>query len=133
MTAGSPGSHHSSGASPSSPGSHFAYSPTAAAAAAAAAEAAALHGHSVYYMSQPGVPGHSMYSGGHSGGYSGGYSGGSSAGYYHQDGLPGWQQEFTQGVGYGQPMRAYRYLVTLDDLEHLYLRSIFVLVAMLNY
>ncbi|KAL3161555.1 hypothetical protein ABBQ32_010422 [Trebouxia sp. C0010 RCD-2024] len=100
FTSGSPGSQRSSGASPGSPGSHFAYSPTAAAAAAAAA----LHGHSVYSMSQPGVPGHSMYSGA----YSGGYSGGSSGGYYHQDGLPGWQQGFFQGVGYGQPMRAYR-------------------------
>ena len=88
-TAGSPGSNSGSGASPSSPGSHYAYSPTAAAAAAATA---ALHGHSMYSMSQPGMASHSMYSGG----------------YYHQDGLPGWQQGFLQGVGYGQPMRAYR-------------------------
>ena len=88
-TAGSPGSKSGSGASSSSPGSHYAYSPTAAAAAAATA---ALHGHSVYSMSQPGMASHSMYSGG----------------YHHQDGLPGWQQGFFQGVGYGQPMRAYR-------------------------
>ena len=88
-TAGSTGSNSASGASPSSPGSHYAYSPTAAAAAAATA---VLHGHSVYSMSQSGMASHSMCSGG----------------YYHQDGLPGWQQGFFQGVGYGQPMRAYR-------------------------
>ena len=88
LATGSPGSNSSSRASPNSPGSPIAYSPTAA----AAATAAALHGHSMYSMSQPGLFSHSMYAGG----------------YYHQDGLPGWQGGFIQGVGYGQPMRAYR-------------------------
>lgn len=88
LAAGSPGSNSSIGALPNSPGSPVAYSPTAAAAAAAAA----LHGHSMYNMSQPGMFSHSTCAGG----------------YYQQDGLPGWQQGFLQGVGYGQPMRAYR-------------------------
>lgn len=70
------------------PGSHFAYSP------------AALHGHSVYNMSQPGMLSPCMYAGGYSGGYSGGC--------YPQEGLPGRQQGFIEVVGYGQPMRAYR-------------------------
>lgn len=93
---GSPGSSHSStGAHPNSPGSPAAvYSPTVAAAAAAAG----MHGHSVYSLSQSAVN-QNMYPN---------Y-------YYQHEAMPGWQQGFTQGVGYGQPMRAYRSAVLLHS------------------
>ena len=89
--AGSPGSSNSSsGAGPSSPRSPVAvYSPTAAAAAAAAA---GIHGHSLYSLSQTVAINQNMYPSYH---------------YQHKS-MPGWQQGFIQGVGYGQPMRAYR-------------------------
>jgi len=89
--AGSPGSSNSSiGAAPNSPRSPVAvYSPTAAAAAAAAA---GIHGHSLYSLSQTVAINQNMYPSYH----------------YQHESMPGWQQGFIQGVGYGQPMRAYR-------------------------
>jgi len=89
--AGSPGSSNSSiGAGPNSPRSPVAvYSPTAAAAAAAAA---GVHSHSLYSLSQTVAINQNMYPSYH----------------YQHESMPGWQQGFIQGVGYGQPMRAYR-------------------------
>lgn len=89
--AGSPGSSNSSvGAASNSPRSPVAvYSPTAAAAAAAAA---GIHGHSLYSFSQTVDINQNMYPSYH----------------YQHESVPGWQQGFIQGVGYGQPMRAYR-------------------------
>lgn len=88
--AGSPGSRNSlNGALPGSPGSPVAaYSPTAAAAAAVAG----VYGHSLYNFWQPVATNYNMHPG---------YQ-------YQHDSMNGWQQGFTQGVGYGQPMRAYR-------------------------
>ncbi|DBB04839.1 TPA: hypothetical protein ACH3X3_010127 [Trebouxia sp. C0006] len=91
FSSGSPGSSNSSiGAGPNSPRSPVAvYSPTAAAAAAAAA---GVHGHSLYSLSQTVAINQNMHPSYH----------------YQHESMPGWQQGFIQGVGYGQPMRAYR-------------------------
>lgn len=34
--------------------------------------------------------------------------------HYQHESMPGWQQGFIQGVGYGQPMRAYRSALRQD-------------------